>query len=204
VVGKLKLTVRGCRDGEVLVGGNQCAPCPDGSYSLHYSPTATCTACPVAMDACSGANIVGWRQSAYWATYPTSPLPCPLPYACNTTSFVVTKYSAVLGPAPTVSLVDYFGGGKTAHDAVSATVVSYSCGSGLVGYLSGVSQVTATAGVAVPPRRARRRPERAAGSRWSRPGGRVVGRRARRADPAPVPPGRPFGRDAGLAWASAW
>jgi len=34
---------------------------------------------------------------------------------------MVTKYSAVLGPAPTVSLVDYFGG-KTAHDAVSATV----------------------------------------------------------------------------------
>ena len=48
------LKFRDCHDGEVLTNNNACLGCPDGSYSVHYSPTATCMPCPVGASGCKG------------------------------------------------------------------------------------------------------------------------------------------------------
>ena len=63
----------------------------------------------------------------------------------------ITSYDTLLHPPPQLALVDYYGNINTTDFAtvITATVLpGYHCGSSGVGYLSGVSQVTATAGVA--------------------------------------------------------
>jgi hypothetical protein len=84
VVRKVTYTFRPCVDGELLVGGNECAGCPGGSYSLLYDPMATtCTPCPAGTAGCAGNTIAvapgSWRVSPY----STVMLACPLPRACG-------------------------------------------------------------------------------------------------------------------------
>ena len=51
-------TFRDCYDGEVLTNDNACLGCPDGSYSVRYSPTATCEKCPVGSSGCTGIYVL--------------------------------------------------------------------------------------------------------------------------------------------------
>jgi hypothetical protein len=75
------LMFRHCVDGEYLQN-NECVRCPEGSYSLRYSPTAQCIPCPPNTDSCSG-NVVAVSQQ-YWAPSPLSTvfLDCPYPAGC--------------------------------------------------------------------------------------------------------------------------
>ena len=55
---QLFLTFRDCYDGEVLTNDNSCLGCPDGSYSVRYSLTATCEKCPEGASGCTGLYLL--------------------------------------------------------------------------------------------------------------------------------------------------
>jgi len=75
------LLFRPCVDGEVLIH-NVCERCPEGSYSLRYSPTTQCVPCPSDAVSCSGNIII--VSKGYWRTSPQSTvfLECPYPAGC--------------------------------------------------------------------------------------------------------------------------
>ena len=75
------LLFRPCIDGEVLKD-NVCERCPEGSYSLRFSPAAQCVPCPSDAVSCSGNVIV--VSEGYWRPSPLSTvfLECPYPAGC--------------------------------------------------------------------------------------------------------------------------